>query len=68
MILSTAVEQYIQHKRSLGMGFLGEAKRLRAFVQAIGDCDIAMLIRHRSKGSLKAMHPSHLSGFRSTTR
>jgi integrase len=40
VILSQAVEQYILHKRSLGMGFRGEAVRLRAFVQAIGDCDM----------------------------
>ena len=40
MILSQAVEQYILHKRSLGMGFRSEAVRLRAFVQAIGDCDM----------------------------
>jgi integrase/recombinase XerD len=40
MILSQAVEAYISHKRSLGMGFRGEAVRLRAFVQNIGDRDM----------------------------
>jgi integrase/recombinase XerD len=40
MILSQAVEQYILHKRSLGMGFRSEAVRLRAFIRAIGDCDM----------------------------
>jgi site-specific recombinase XerD len=40
MILSLAVEQYILHKRSLGMGFRSEAVRLRAFVKAIGDCEM----------------------------
>jgi integrase/recombinase XerD len=40
MILSEAVEMYILHKRSLGMGFRGEAVRLRAFVQFIGDRDM----------------------------
>ena len=43
MILSQAVEQYILHKRSLGMGFRGEAVRLRAFVKAIGDCDMNLI-------------------------
>ena len=43
MILSQAVEQCILHKRSLGMGFRGEAVRLRAFVQAIGDCDMHLI-------------------------
>jgi integrase len=43
MILSQAVEQYILHKRSLGMGFRGEAVRLRAFVKAIGDCDMHLI-------------------------
>ena len=33
MILSEAVEAYILHKRSLGMGFRGEAVRLRALCQ-----------------------------------
>jgi hypothetical protein len=42
MNLSQAVEQYILHKRSLGMGFRGETVRLRAFVQAIGDCDMRL--------------------------
>ena len=40
MILSEAVEAYILHKRSLGMGFRGEAVRLRAFVRAVGDRDM----------------------------
>lgn len=43
MILSQAVEQYILHKRSLGMGFHSEAVRLRAFVQAIGDCEMNLI-------------------------
>jgi integrase/recombinase XerD len=43
MILSKAVEQYILHKRSLGMGFRGEAVRLRAFVKTIGDCDMHLI-------------------------
>ena len=40
MNLSEAVEAYIVHKRSLGMGFRGEAVRLRAFVKAVGDRDM----------------------------
>jgi integrase/recombinase XerD len=43
MILSQAIEQYILHKRSLGMGFRGEAVRLRAFVKAIGDCEMQVI-------------------------
>ena len=43
MILSQAVEQYILHKRSLGMGFRSEAVRLRAFIQAIGDCEMNLI-------------------------
>jgi integrase/recombinase XerD len=43
MILSQAVEQYILHKRSLGMGFRSEAVRLGAFVQAIGDRDMHLI-------------------------
>ena len=43
MILSEAVEAYILHKRSLGMGFRGEAVRLRAFVQAVGDRNMRLV-------------------------
>ena len=43
MILSQAVEQYILHKRSLGIGFRSEAVRLRAFVKNIGDCDMRLI-------------------------
>jgi integrase/recombinase XerD len=43
MILSHAVEQYILHKRSLGIGFRSEAVRLRAFIQAIGDCEMHLI-------------------------
>jgi integrase/recombinase XerD len=43
MILSEAVEAYIVHKRSLGMGFRGEAVRLRAFVQSIGDRNMRLV-------------------------
>ena len=43
MILSQAVEQYIQHKRSLGARFRGEASQLRAFTRAIGDRDMRLV-------------------------
>jgi site-specific recombinase XerD len=43
MILSQAVEQYILHKRSLGIGFRSEVVRLRAFIQAIGDCEMNLV-------------------------
>ena len=69
MILSQAVEQYILHKRSLGIGFRSEAVRLRAFIQAIGDCEMHT---HRAcaryYASSKATARSPPSGSRSTTR
>lgn len=37
MRLSQAIEKYIEHKRSLGMGFRSETVRLRAFIAAVGD-------------------------------
>jgi site-specific recombinase XerD len=43
MILSEAVEAYILHKRSLGIGFRGEAVRLRAFVHAVGDRNMRLV-------------------------
>jgi len=43
MRLSKAIEQYISHKRSLGMGYKSEATRLRAFVRAIGDRDMRLV-------------------------
>jgi len=43
MRLSKAVEQYILHKRSLGMRFNSAACQLRAFVKTIGDCDMQLV-------------------------
>ncbi len=43
MRLSKAVQQYILHKRSLGMRYKGESCRLRAFVKAIGDGDMQLV-------------------------
>jgi integrase/recombinase XerD len=43
MILSKAVEQYILHKRSLGMRYKGEATQLHAFLKAIGDRDMRLV-------------------------
>jgi len=40
MRLSSVVESYIAHKRSLGMLFNSDAVRLRAYVKAMGDVDI----------------------------
>ena len=40
MRLSSVVESYIAHKRSLGMLFNSDAVRLRAYVKAMGDIDI----------------------------
>jgi site-specific recombinase XerD len=40
MRLSSVVENYIAHKRSLGMLFNTDAVRLRAYVKAMGDIDI----------------------------
>lgn len=40
MTLSSVVESYIVHKRSLGMLFNSDAVLLRAYVKAIGDVDI----------------------------
>ena len=40
MRLSSVVENYIAHKRSLGMLFNSDAVRLRAYVKAVGDVDI----------------------------
>jgi site-specific recombinase XerD len=37
MRLSQAIEKYVAHKRSLGMGFRSETVRLRAFIAAVGD-------------------------------
>lgn len=40
MRLSSVVENYIAHKRSLGMLFNSDAVRLRSYVKAMGDIDI----------------------------
>lgn len=43
MILSKAIEQYILHKQSLGMGFRSEVVRLHAFLNAVGDREIHLV-------------------------
>jgi len=43
MRLSKVVEQYILHKRSLGMRYTSEASQLRAFVKTIGDRDMRLV-------------------------
>ena len=70
MILSQAVEQYILHKRSLGIGFRSEVVRLRAFIQAIGDCEMHTIVEPDARyyASSKATARSPPSGSRSTTR
>ena len=40
MRLQKAVEEYIEHKRSLGMIFRSQAVILRAFAKSQGDIDI----------------------------
>ena len=52
MILSKAVESYIRHKRSLGMGFRGEEVRLRSFVRAVGDRDMIVRKFHDGNGRI----------------
>ena len=40
MKLQQAVDQYVSHKRSLGMQCQTMARRLRAFSKAVGDLNI----------------------------
>ena len=63
MMLSQAVEQYILHKRSLGMGFRSEAVRLRAFVKASAIATCTASASRRSLVSSKARPAHHLLVF-----
>src|SRR5437762_14369776 len=37
MTLSPCIEEYVRHRRSLGVCFHGEQVRLRAFLKSVGD-------------------------------
>ena len=37
MTLSTCIEEYVRHRRSLGVQFHGEQVQLSAFVKSVGD-------------------------------
>jgi site-specific recombinase XerD len=41
MTLSRCIDEYVRHRRSLGVCFHGEQVRLRAFVKAVGDVALA---------------------------
>jgi integrase/recombinase XerD len=41
MTLSPCIEEYVRHRRSLGVCFHGEQVRLRAFVKCVGDLTLA---------------------------
>jgi len=59
MTLSSVVESYIVHKRSLGMLFNSDAVLLRAYVKAIGDVDIRRIRPADVRRFLYGVGPSH---------
>jgi integrase/recombinase XerD len=68
MRLSQAVDGYIAHKRSLGMGFHGETVRLHAFIKAVGDVNISRVRPEPVRRFLDGTGPlSRSFGLASTT-
>ena len=57
MKLSKAIEAYIAHKRSLGMGFRSDAVRLRAFVKSVGDGEMRQVRPQAVRGYLDGQGP-----------
>jgi len=66
MRLQKAVEEYIEHKRSLGMIFRSQAVILRAFAKAQGDIDIQEVSGHDTRKFLDGNGPSHILGLANT--
>jgi site-specific recombinase XerD len=63
MRLQKAVEEYIEHKRSLGMIFRSQAVILRAFAKAQGDIDIQEVSGHDTRKFLDGNGPVTHSWF-----
>jgi len=63
MRLQTAVEEYIEHKRSLGMIFRSQAVILRAFAKAQGDIHIQEVSAHDTRKFLDGNGPVTHSWF-----
>jgi len=68
MTLSSVVESYIVHKRSLGMLFNRDAVLLRAYVKAIGDVDIRRIRPADVRRFLYGVGPVTAYWFSSITR
>ncbi len=66
MRLQKAVEEYIEHKRSLGMVFRSQAVILRAFAKAQGDIDIQEVSGTTRASSSTEMGRSHILGLVNT--
>ena len=67
MRLQKAVEEYIEHKRSLGMIFRSQAVILRAFAKAQGDIDIQEVVPGTTRASSwTEMGRSHILGLANT--
>lgn len=43
MTLSHCIEEYVRHRRSLGVSFHGEQVRLSAFIKAVGDVEVPVV-------------------------
>ncbi len=63
MNLLQAVDEYIEHKRSLGIGFQGESLLLRAFVRAAGDIDMNRISPHTVRKFLAGKGPMTMYWF-----
>ncbi len=51
MTLSACIDEYVRHRRSLGVLFHGEQVQLRAFAKSVGDVALADVTPERARGS-----------------
>ena len=67
MTLSQCLDEYIRHRRSLGVCFHGEQVRLSTFLRTVGDREIAT-VHHRPSGASMGADRSRRRGWPAITR
>src|ERR1051325_8103620 len=57
MKVSTCVDYYVTYRQSLGIGFVGEKGRLKAFAQSVGDIHLRAVTPHAVRRYLDGNRP-----------
>jgi site-specific recombinase XerD len=57
MKVATGVDQYVKYRQSMGIGFVGEKGRLKAFAQSVGDIHLRAVTPHAVRRYLDGNGP-----------